>query len=49
MHSTKIKTLLIYRYLLKYSDEDNPISSAELIELLKKTALFASEKAFTPM
>lgn len=45
MHSTKIKTLLIYRYLLKYSDEDNPISSAELIELLKKDGVVCERKS----
>lgn len=45
MQSTKIKTLLIYKYLREFSDEDNPLSSAELIELLKKDGVECERKS----
>lgn len=45
MQSTKIKTLLIYRYLRKFSDEDNPLSSAELIDMLKKDGIECERKS----
>ena len=49
MQSTKLKTLLIYKYLRKFSDEVNPLSSHQLIDLLKKTAWFVNERASMPM
>lgn len=45
MQSTKIKTLLIYRYLRKFSDEDNPLSSAELIDILKRDGIECERKS----
>ncbi len=45
MQSTKIKTLLIYRYLRKFSDEDNPLSSAELIDMLKRDGIECERKS----
>ena len=45
MQSTKIKTLLIYQYLRKFSDEDNPLSSAELIDMLKKDGIECERKS----
>ena len=35
MQPSKLKTLYILEFLKKYSDEDNPISSKELITLLE--------------
>ena len=40
MQSTKLKTLLIYKYLRKFSDEENPLSSHQLI---------VNERASMPM
>lgn len=34
MASSKLKTLYIYKFLNEYSDEDNPLSTSELIEML---------------
>ncbi len=45
MQSTKIKTLLIYKYLRKYSDEDNPLSSNQLIDLLNKDGVQCERKS----
>ncbi len=45
MQSTKLKTLLIYKYLRKYSDEDNPLSSHQLIELLNKDGVVCERKS----
>ena len=45
MQSTKIKTLLIYRYLRIFSDEDNPLSSAELIDMLKRDGIECERKS----
>ena len=49
MQSTKIKTLLIYKYLRKYSDKDNPLSSHQLIEMLNKDGVVCERKVFTQM
>lgn len=45
MQSTKIKTLLIYKYLRKYSDKDNPLSSHQLIEILNKDGVVCERKS----
>lgn len=45
MQSTKIKTLLIYKYLRKYSDIDNPLSSHQLIELLNNDGVVCERKS----
>ena len=36
MASSKTKTLLIFKYLNDYSDENNPLSTTDLIDLLMK-------------
>lgn len=45
MQSTKIKTLLILKYLKKYSDKDNPLSSHQLIEMLAKDGVVCERKS----
>lgn len=45
MQSTKIKTLLIYKYLRRYSDENNPLSSSRLIDLLEKDGVACERKS----
>lgn len=45
MASSKIKTLLIYKYLSDYSDENNPLSTTELIEMLKKDGVTCERKS----
>lgn len=45
MASSKMKTLLIFKYLNQFSDEDNPISTTELIELLKQDGYKCERKS----
>ena len=45
MQSTKLKTLLIYKYLSENSDEQNPVSTTELINMLKKNGITAERKS----
>ncbi len=45
MASSKLKTLLIYKLLNQYSDEDNPLSTTELIEMLKKEGIKCERKS----
>lgn len=45
MASSKLKTLLIYKLLNQYSDEDNPLSTTELIEMLKKEGIGCERKS----
>lgn len=45
MNSKKIKTILIYKYLYKYSDAQNPISSSRLIELLGEEGVECERKS----
>lgn len=45
MASSKIKTLLIYKYLHELSDEEHPLSSTELIELLKNDGCKCERKS----
>ena len=45
MASSKIKTLLVYKYLVEYSDENNPLSTTELINLLKKDGYSCERKS----
>ncbi|MGN0521715.1 MAG: helix-turn-helix transcriptional regulator [Eubacterium sp.] len=45
MNSSKVKTLAIYKLLEMYSDEDNPLSSTELIDLLKKQGISCERKS----
>lgn len=35
MASTKLKTLLVYKLLNDYSDENHPLSTPEIIDMLK--------------
>lgn len=45
MASTKRKTLLIYKYLSEYSDENHILSSTQLIEMLKKDGIKCERKS----
>lgn len=45
MQPSKLKTLYILEFLKKYSDEDNPISSKELITLLEEKGIKAERKS----
>ena len=45
MASSKIKTLLIFKYLNEYSDENNPLSTTELISLLEKDGISCERKS----
>lgn len=45
MASSKIKTLLIYRILDKYSDEDHPMSAGELIAMLAQEGVACERKS----
>lgn len=45
MASSKIKTLLIFKYLNDYSDEYHPLSTTELIEMLNKDGINCERKS----
>lgn len=45
MKSSKLKTLLVYQLLESYSDEDNPISSTQLIEMLAERGIECERKS----
>lgn len=45
MASSKMKTLLIYKYLNDLSDENNPLSTTELIELLENDGYKCERKS----
>ena len=45
MASSKTKTLLIYKYLVDYSDESNPLSTTDLIDLLMKDGMLCERKS----
>lgn len=45
MQTSKLKTLLIYKYLEKNSDEEHPISTTELIAMLKEKGITAERKS----
>lgn len=45
MASSKTKTLLIYKYLVDYSDENNPLSTTDLINLLMKDGTLCERKS----
>lgn len=45
MASTKMKTLLVYKYLNQLSDEENPLSTTQLIQLLKKDGVNCERKS----
>lgn len=45
MASTKMKTLLVYKYLNELSDENNPLSTTQLINLLQKDGINCERKS----
>ncbi len=45
MASSKIKTLLIYKILNKYSDDEHPISAGELIRMLAQEGIDCERKS----
>ena len=45
MASSKTKTLLIYKYLVDFSDENNPLSTTDLIDLLMKDGMLCERKS----
>ena len=45
MSSSKTKTLLIYKYLYEYSDENNPLTTTELIRLLQRDGYSCERKS----
>lgn len=45
MSSSKTKTLLIYKYLYEYSDENNPLTTTELIRFLQKDGYACERKS----
>ncbi len=45
MQTSKLKTLIVYKTLLKYSDEENPLSTTELISLLKEKGINSERKS----
>ncbi len=45
MKSSKIKTLAIYKLLETYSDEDNPMSTTMLIDMLKRRGIECERKS----
>ncbi len=45
MQNSKLKTLFIYKYLEKYSDDENPVSTTELIKMLGEKGITAERKS----
>lgn len=45
MASSKIKTLLVFKYLNDYSDESHPLSTTNLIEMLEKDGITCERKS----
>lgn len=45
MASSKVKTLLIFKYLNEFSDEDNPLSTTELIAMLAENGIKCERKS----
>lgn len=45
MNSSKIKTLLVYQMLDKYSDEEHPLSATDLIDLLAEKGIKSERKS----
>ncbi len=45
MASSKIKTLLVFKYLNDYSDESHPLSTTDLIEMLEKEGITCERKS----
>ena len=45
MQTSKMKTLLIYKYLEEHSDDENPVSTSELIDMLAEKGIKAERKS----
>lgn len=45
MQKSKLKTLMIYRLLNKYSDEDHPLSTTDLISMLEECEIKCERKS----
>lgn len=45
MQTSKIKTLLIYQLLEKYSDENNPLTTTQLVDLLEERGVKSERKS----
>lgn len=45
MASSKMKTLLVFKYLNLFSDEENPLSTTQLIEMLKNDGAVCERKS----
>lgn len=45
MQNSKIKTLLIYKFLEEFSDEENPLSTTDLISLLDEKGIKCERKS----
>ena len=45
MQTSKLKTLIVYMLLQKYSDEENPLSTTALIEMLAEKGLKCERKS----
>lgn len=45
MSSSKTKTLLVYKYLYEYSDENNPLTTTDIIRLLQKDGITCERKS----
>lgn len=45
MQANKIKTLLIYRFLERYSDENNPLSTTDLLRMLAENGINSERKS----
>ena len=44
MQNSKMKTLLIYKFFEEYSDEENPLSSSDLISMLAEKGVTWEQK-----
>ncbi len=45
MASSKLKTLLVYKYLKDYSDDNNPLSTTDLISMLEQDGVKCERKS----
>lgn len=45
MQRSKVKTLLVFKFLNEYSDEENPLSTSDIIDLLQKEGMFCERKS----
>lgn len=45
MGSSKMKTLLVFKYLNLFSDEENPLSTTQIIEMLRKDGAICERKS----